>query len=146
MEASQPVSAPDQRDRVIAGTATLLLLVGMPIGWLGGDTSTGDVIAFIVAMVISLALMAFIFLRFVPRQRAAGRAARTGLIMAIVAVVLLVGFWTGLPFPIAAGAVALGLYARTEAAPEAGGEGKATVAVVLGGLVLLVAFVGLLLG
>ena len=145
MEASQPVSAPDQRDRAIAGTATLLLLVGMPIGWLGGDTSTGDVIAFVIAMAISLALMAFIFLRFVPRQRAAGRAARTGLIMAIVAVVLLVGFWTGLPFPIAAGALALGLSGRTEA-PEAGGEGKATVAVVLGGLVLLVTFIGLLLG
>ncbi len=144
MEVSQPVSAPDQRDRAIAGTATLLLLVGMPIGWLGGDTSTGDVIAFVIAMAISLALMAFIFLRFVPRQRAAGRAARTSLIMAIVAVVLLVGFWTGLPFPIAAGALALGLSGRAEA-PEAG-RGRATVAVVLGGLVLLVAFIGLLAG
>jgi len=145
MEASQSPSASPQRDRAIAGTATLLLLIGMPIGWLGSNASTGDAIGFVVATAISLVLMAAIFLRLVPRERAAGRAARTSLIMAIVAAVLIVVFWTGLPFPLAAGAVALGLFGRATA-PEAGGRGKATVAIVLGGLVLLVAFVGLLTG
>ena len=53
-------------------------------------------------------------------------------------------FWTGLCFGVAAGAVALGLTAR--AAPQAGGQGKATVAIVLGALVMLAAFVGLLTG
>jgi hypothetical protein len=145
MEASESASPLRQRDQAIAGIATLLLLIGMPIGWLGSDTSTGDVIGFIVFIAISLGLMAAIFLRLVPRERAAGRAARTGLIMAIVAVVLIVVFWTGLPFPVAAGAVALGLSGRAEA-PHVGGRGKATAAVVLGCLVLLVAFVGLLTG
>jgi uncharacterized membrane protein len=145
MEASQSPSASPQRDRAIAGTATLLLLIGMPIGWLGSNASTGDAIGFVVATAISLVLMAAIFLRLVPRERAAGRAARTSLIMAIVAAVLLVVFWTGLPFPLAAGAVALGVFGRATA-PEGGGRGKATVAIVLGGLVLLVAFVGLLTG
>ena len=123
----------------------MLLLIGMPIAWLGEDTSTGDAIAFVVATVISLAVLALIFLWLLPRERAAGRAARTSLILAVNALVLIVVFWTGLSFAFAAGAVALGLSARA-AAPETGGRGAATAAVVLGGLVLLVAFVGLLTG
>jgi hypothetical protein len=134
-----------QRDRVIATIAALLLLIGMPIGWLGSNTSTGDAIGFVVATLISLALLAWIFLWLLPRERAAGRAARTSLILAILAFVLIVVFWTGLCFGLAAGAVTLGLSAR-DAAAEAGGRGKATVAVVLGALVLLVGFVGLLTG
>jgi hypothetical protein len=146
MEASeQQLQAPAQRDRVIAGIAALLLLVGMPIGWLSGNTSTGDAIAFVVATVISLVVLAATFLWLLPRERAAGRAARTALILSIVALVLIAAFWTGLCFGPAAGAVALGLSARG-AAPQAGGQGKATVAIVLGGLVMVAAFVGLLSG
>jgi hypothetical protein len=130
---------------VIAGIASLLLLIGMPIGWLGGNTSTGDAIGFVVATVISLALMAGVFLWLLPRERAAGRAARTSLILAIIAVALTVVFWTGLCFGVAAGALALGLSARA-ATPQAGGQGKATAAIVLGALVMLAAFVGLLTG
>lgn len=145
METSQPAPAFSRDDRPIVAVATLLLLVGMPIGWLSGDTSTGDAIAFVIAIAINLSLMAAMFLRFVPRQRAAGRAARTGLITAIVAAVLLLVFWTGLPFPIGAGAVALGLFARSSPSPD-GGQGRATAAIVVGGLAVLLAFVGLLLG
>jgi hypothetical protein len=146
MEATeQQFQAPARRDGLIAGIAALLLLIGMPIGWLGNNPSTGDAIGFVVATVISLALMAGIFLWLLPRERAAGRATRTSLILAIVALVLAVVFWTGLCFGLAAGAVALGLSARA-AAPQAAGQGKATVAIVLGALVMLAAFVGLLTG
>ena len=146
MEAfDQELQPPAQRDRAIAGIPALLLLIGMPIGWLSGNTSTGDVIAFVVATLISLALIAGIFLWLLPRERAAGRAARSALILAIISLVLIVVFWTGFPFGFAAGAVALGLSARS-AAPEAGGQGKATVAIVLGALVMLLSFVGLLTG
>ena len=63
----------------------------------------------------------------------------------IVAAVLLVVFWTGLPFPAGAAAVALGLFAR--GTPSQSGErGKATAAIVLGGLAVLLAFVALLIG
>jgi hypothetical protein len=141
----QQLQEPVERDRVIAGIAALLLLIGMPIGWLGSDTSTGDVVGFVVATMISLALLAGIFLWLLPRERAAGRAARSSLILAIVALVLIVVFWTGFCFGLAAGAVALGLSARA-AAPQAGGKGKANVAIVLGALVMLVGFVGLLTG
>jgi hypothetical protein len=146
MEASQQqLQAPAERDGVIAGIAALLLLIGMPIGWLSGDTSTGDAIGLVVATLISLALMVGIFLWLLPRERAAGRAARTSLILAVVALVLIVVFWTGLCFGVAAGAVALGLSARA-ASRQTGGTGMATAAVVIGGLVILAAFVGLLTG
>ena len=135
----------EQRDRVIAGIAVVLLLVGMPIGWIGGDTSTGDVIGMIVAVLISLALLGWIFLWLLPRERAAGRDARSSLILALVALVLIVVFWTGLCFALAAGAVALGLSAR-DAGPQAGGGGKAIAAIALGALVMLLGFVGLLTG
>ena len=88
--------------------------------------------------------MAGIFLWLLPRERAAGRATRTSLILAIVGLVLIAVFWTGLSFGLAACAVAIGLSAR--AAPQTGWQGKATVAIVLGALVMLAAFVGLLTG
>ena len=146
MEATeQQFQAPARRDGVMAGIAALLLLIGMPIGWLGDNTSTGDAIGFVVATAISLALMAGIFLWLLPRERTAGRATRTSLVLAIVALVLIVVFWTGLCFGLAAGAVALGLSARA-AAPQGGGQGQATMAILLGALVMLAAFVGLLIG
>lgn len=145
MEALQPIPGPAQRDRAIAGVATLLLLVGMPIGWLSGGASTGDVIGFIVAIAINLALMAAIVFGLVPRERAAGRAERTGLIVGIAALVLVLVFWTGLPFPLGAGAVALGVFARS-AGPAGGGQSRATAAIVLGALAALLSFIGLLIG
>jgi hypothetical protein len=145
MEASDHLRAQPQRDALVAGIAALLLLIGMPIGWLSGNTSTGDAIGFVVATAISLALMALIFLWLLPRERAARREARTSLILGVVALVLIVVFWTGLCFAVAAGAVALGLSARTAAA-QTGGQGRATAAVILGGLVLIAGFVGLLTG
>ena len=49
MEASeQQLHTPGQRDGVITGIAALLLLIGMPIAWLSGNTSTGDAIGFVV--------------------------------------------------------------------------------------------------
>ena len=130
----------------------MLLLIGMPIGWLGGNTSTGDAIGFVVATAISLALMALIFLRLLPRERAAGQGARTSLILALVAVLLTVVFWTGLSFAVAAGAVALGLSTRATAARNrrkgipSHGTGRETTAAIVGGFVLLAGFIALLTG
>jgi hypothetical protein len=148
MEASPRIAGRSQRDNAIAAAATLLLLIGMPVGYLSGNTSTGDVIGMVVLTLVSLALMAGFFLRLIPRERAAldaERAARTALILGVVAVVALVVFWTGLPFPLGAAAAALGLSARDRGPAEAG-RGKATAAVVLGALAVLLAFAGLLTG
>jgi hypothetical protein len=133
----------------IAAVAAVLLLIGMPIGYLTDNPSTGDVIGLIVLTLVSLGIMAAIFLWFVPRELVAAegvnRPARTGLILGVVAFVTVIVFWTGLPFPLGAGAVALGLAGR-ELAPRAGDGGRATAALVLGALAVLLSFIALLVG
>jgi hypothetical protein len=144
-----PATARPGVDIRIAAVAAVLLLIGMPIGYLGGSTSTGDVIGLIVLTLVSLGLMAAIFLWLIPRALGGSEGvngpARTGLLLGVVALVTVVVFWTGLPFPLGAGAVALGLAGR-ELAPRAGDGGRATVALVLGALAVLLSFVGLLIG
>jgi hypothetical protein len=129
-----------ERDRTIALTAALMLLAGMPIGYLPG--STGDVIALIVVSLISLALMAFFMGRLVPRVRAAGRAAKGGLVLGILAFLSVAVFWLALPFALGAPALALGLEARGAGTDR----GRATAAAVLGGIAILGAFILLLVG
>jgi hypothetical protein len=134
----------ERRDRLVAAVCALLLLIGMPIGYLSGDPSTGDVIGLIVLSAVSLALMAFLLIRFIPRERIAapGRAPRTALILGILAVVTGVGFWTGIPFALGAAAIALGLSLR-ERTPA---DGRATAAVVLGAVAVVASFLLLLFG
>jgi hypothetical protein len=131
------------RDRSIALVCAVLLVIGMPIGYLPG--STGDTIGLIGLGLFSLALMAWIVLWLIPRERAAGRAARTALILGVLALVTVLVFWTGIPFALGAGALALGLSAR-ETGAASGGQGKATAAVVLGALAVVLSFVALLFG
>jgi peptidoglycan/LPS O-acetylase OafA/YrhL len=134
------------RDRNIAAGCALLLLIGMPIAYLTDNPSTGDVIGLVVITLICLALMAWIVLRLVPRQRAepTDRATRTALILGVLALVACVVFWTGLPFPFGAGAIGLGVSLRS--ALPAGGRGKATAAVALGTFAVVASFVVLLVG
>jgi hypothetical protein len=137
-----PAAVSNQRDRMIAGVSALLLLIGMPVGWLTDNPSTSDVIGMIVAIVIDLALMAGVFLWLLPRERAAThRTARTALIMGIVSILLGGVFWTGLVFGVGAGAVALGLTVR-----ERGPSRMATVGLGLGAFAAVASFVLLLVG
>jgi hypothetical protein len=135
----QPSEAP--YDRQVAAVAVILLLIGMPVGWLGGKTTTGDVIGMIVAIVIVIAIMAAGFVWLLPRRRAAtATAARSTLILGAVAIITCAVFWTGLPIGIGAVAVALGLSLRGS------GETKATVGLVLGAFAAVASFVLLLVG
>jgi hypothetical protein len=134
------------RDRAIGGAAALLLLIGMPVAYLSGKTSTGDVIGLIVLTLVMLAAIAYVFLRLVPQHEArADDAARTGLILGVVSVIAVVVFWTGLPFPLGAGAIALGLVGQESAAPTAG-KARAVAAVALGSIAIAIAFIALLFG
>lgn len=135
-------SVPQSRDRTIAAVAAVALLISLPIGWLASDGSTGQIVGVIVALIICLAVLAAIMRWLVPRERAAGRASRTALILGIVALVLCVVFWTGLPVSIGAGAVALGLSART----AGGGDTRANVGIGLGAFAVLAPFIALLAG
>jgi hypothetical protein len=147
--APPPAAARAGADTRVAVVATILMLIGMPIGYLTDNPATGDVIGMIVLILISLALMAGLFLRLIPGQLVANagvnRPARTGLIFGIIGFVTVIVFWTALPFPLGATAIALGLAGR-ELAPRAGDGGRATAALVLGVLAILLSFVALLVG
>ena len=135
-------AVPGQRDRTIAGIAAVLLLIGMPVGWIGGKTTTGDVIGMIVAILIDLAVMTALFVALLPRERAAtARTARTVLILGVLSILLGLVFWTGLAIAVGAPAVALGLTVR-----ERGGDGRAMVGLVLGAIAVVASFVLLLIG
>jgi hypothetical protein len=138
------VSPVERRDRNIAVVCAVLLLIGMPVGWLPG--STGDVVGLIAVGLVVLAIMAGLILWLVPRERnVPQRATRSALILGILSILAIGVFWTGLPFAIGAAALALGLSQR-ESIADGEGRGKATTAVVLGGLAVLAAFVLLLVG
>ena len=132
----------EQRDRNIALVCIALLLIGMPVGYLPG--STGDVVGLIAMVAVSLAAMAAILLWLVPRQRAVGgeRASRTALILGIVSILVGLVFWTGLPFAVGAGAIALGLSQRETGVRR----GMATGGAVLGTIAVVASFVILLIG
>jgi hypothetical protein len=132
-------------DRTVAIACAILLLIGMPIGYLPG--SSGDVVALIVVSLISLAVMPAIVVWFLPRERARGaeRATRTALILGALAVISGVVFWLALPFAFGAAAIALGLSLRDPPAP-AEVRGRATAAAVLGAFAVVASFVLLLIG
>jgi hypothetical protein len=148
-EAGSPldVAAPpvERRDRNIALVCAVLLLIGMPVGWLPGSTS--DVVGMCVIGLAVLAIMAGLVLWLVPRERLQerSRANRTALILGIVSIIACGIFWTGLPLAIGAAALALGLSQR-ESAASGEGRGMATAGVVLGGFAVLASFVVLLIG
>jgi len=66
------------------------------------------------------------------RAASRGTMARTSLILGVVAVVTIVGFWTGFPCVFGAAAIALGLGARQ----HPGAQGPAVAGILLGALAL----------
>lgn len=100
--------------------------------------------AFVVTAVLVIVTTAFVFGRVVPRVKAsdspAERAIGPGFVCATVAVLgMPFLLWLGLPFPLGAGALALGLIARGGRRSRSG-----TIMAVLGALVVLVAAAGYL--
>jgi hypothetical protein len=148
-ESSSPLGgaapAAERRDRGIAALGALLLVIGIPVGWLsGGDNSSGDVIGCIVVTLVCLAIVAWMVLWLVPRERAAApaRTQRTAVILGVLALIACVIFWTGLPIAIGVGALALGLSLRESPASRT----KGTVVAGLGALAMVASFVALLIG
>jgi hypothetical protein len=96
----------------------------------------GDPIAFLVTSTLALALAAFVFAYIVPRTKAspepATTAARTGILVSLLAALSMPTLFVGFPFVLGAGGVALGLLGR------GGGRHRlATAAVVIGTIVVL---------
>jgi hypothetical protein len=106
--------------------AAALIVIGLAFAYLvAGDDDGADVAGFVIVTVVAIAISAFLALWLVPReeeQAGVHRPARTSLILSILAVITLFGFWTGLPFALGVPALYLGAVgqarAREAAAPD----------------------------
>ncbi|HEX8086132.1 MAG TPA: hypothetical protein VF529_17695 [Solirubrobacteraceae bacterium] len=120
------------QDERVAGTLALLLAaVGLAFANFIAGGDNGGLGPYAVCLGVSAILAAVLFGRVLPQ---AGNPGRDGWILAGVALASCVVFWSGLPFVLGMGAVYLG-----------GRAGKAGPAAA-GGLVLLLALVGCVIG
>jgi hypothetical protein len=111
------------------GVASLAAAAGLSI--LGSNST----LEWVVEVVLQAAVAALLFGVVVPRGLRAESAGGRALVMAVIAVVLVPAFWTGLPMLLGAAAALLG-YAGKRAAGRAG-AGMAIGALVLGLLVVV---------
>jgi hypothetical protein len=126
------------RDTAVALAVAALLTTAMAIDHLvGTESDPGEVSgladpgAFVLSVALSLALMAVLFLFIVRRTTDPADAAKRGALCSALAIPAVVVAFLGLPYPIAAAGIALGLRGRT------GGRRRlATVAVAVGSLVV----------
>jgi hypothetical protein len=125
------------REAAIGIATTALAVVAMVFDHLIPD----DPVAFGISVALSAVVAAFLFLRVIPRTKAAEEpeelAAKRALICGLLAVPALVLVWVGIPFPVAGGAIALGLIGCR--GPR---RRRALVAIALGLVVLVLATAG----
>ena len=134
-----------ERRRKIELGALVLLLVGLPVAYLGGGDD--EVVGLIVVGVVCIVLLAFLFERLVPSFEAEGGAAtlaRNALLFSIVAAVLVLVFWTGIPIVLGAAGAEMGIAARNRSAVAA--SGQVTAAIGIGTFAAVATFVLLLVG
>jgi hypothetical protein len=118
--------------QLLAGTA-VLILVGLALAYLTDITGNeedfkADVAGFLIVSLVMIGVAAFLLLWLVPREEAqpgAQRPARTSLILGVLALITLIGFWTGLPFALGVPALYLGAVAQARAREDAGVEARA---------------------
>ena len=127
------------RDLVVAVTVSSLLIAALAIDHLiGTDTDPNeepglaDPAAFVLSVVLSLALMAILFLVVVGRSSTPDDAAKRGALCSVLAIPAVVLSFLGLPFPLAAAGIALGLRGRTGSRRR-----LATAAIALGSFVIV---------
>ena len=118
-------------ERLAAGLALLLTVAALAFANFGGNGDNGGAGPYVVSVAVCGLLAAFLFGRALP---AAADPARAAWILAGLAVVFCVAFWSGLPFVLGVGAI----YAARRA-------GRTAPAVV-GGLAVALAFVACLVG
>lgn len=119
-------------DARLAGTlAVILVLVGLAFANFAGSGDNGGGAEYAVGVGVCAVLAAVLFGRVLPH---AADPARTAWILAILAVVTCLAFWSGLPFVLGIGAMYSGWRA-----------GRGAPAVV-GALAIVAAFVGCVVG
>ena len=120
-----------------AGVSLVLAAIGTFWDVNGNDSGSGSLADYLPVVAIIVVATALVF-GLVVRSATSENAGRRGLILAIVGLVTIVGFWTGLPPVLAFGAIACGLAARP-AGGDISGTGKASLGIAAVTLVLAVA-------
>ena len=125
-------------ERVVGPIVGLIMLGAIAVANFVAEGENGGPAEFAVSAVVALAVAALLFGRVVPNARESARPGRTALVLAILAVVTLVVFWSGLPQVLAPAAIVLGV-----AAPR---SREAVAATVLGSVAYALSLVGVLIG
>jgi CBS domain containing-hemolysin-like protein len=125
-------------ERVVGPVAVAIALGAVAVASFAGSGGNGGAGPFAICAVVALAVGALVFGRVVPRAKAGDRPGRTALILAVVSVLALAAFWSGVPQVLAPAAILLGL-----TAPR---NGESTAAVVLGSVAYVLSLVGVFVG
>lgn len=120
-----------------AGVALVLTAIGTFWDISGNDTQSGTLPEYLVTAGFILVATALVFGLVVRSARPANAGTRA-LVLAIVGLVTIVGFWTGLPPVLAVAAIACALVARPSGG-EISGSGKAALGIAAVTLALAVA-------
>ena len=122
---------PMQDERVAGGLALLITIVALAFANFSGSGENGGVGPYAVTVGVSAIVAAVLFGRVLPQ---AGDPARAAWILAGLAVLTCVAFWSGLPFVLGMGAV------------YSGGRAGRRAPVAIGALAVVAAFVGCVIG
>ena len=126
----------DER-KMFAAVAVLVIAAAAVanLGAIGGDHGA-DVSGFVVLTLVPLAIAAVLFLRRLPRSRAAGNPPRDGIIAAILGMLSIAVFWTNLPYVLGVAGIVFGMAGR-DASIARGSRRLGTVAMVVGALAVV---------
>ncbi len=122
---------PIQNERLAGGLAVLITLGALAIANFAGDGENGGVGPYLACVGVSVLLAAVLFGRVLPNVADPLRAAW---ILAALALVTCVAFWSGLPFVLGMGAV------------YSGGRAGRTAPAAIGALAIVLAVVGCVIG
>ena len=120
-----------QDERLAGALALLITIGGLALANFAGDGDNGGAGAFLVSVGVCAVLAAVLFGRVLP---SATDHARAAWILAGLALVTCIVFWSGLPFVLGMGAV------------YSGSRSGRSVPAALGGLAIVLAFVGCAVG
>jgi hypothetical protein len=110
-----------------------------------GGTSTGDWVGGLIVAAVASLVAAAMLLRFVPATESEAddgenKPARRGLVVAVIALVTVVAFWSGLPLALGMPALVLAAEGRARSAVH-GHAAEATAAAVIAGFAIVAAIV-----
>jgi hypothetical protein len=136
--AASETSAGMLNERVAGPVAVAIALGAVAVANFAGSGDNGGAGPFAICAVVTLAVGALVFGRVVPRAKQGSRPGRAAIILAVLSVVCLAVFWSGVPQVLAPAAIVAGL-----ARPR---TGESTAAVVLASVAYALSLVAVFVG